>query len=418
MLEKKWLPAAVIIAALCIAYAPLVTNQGLVVTDDTFTSDITNGEWPLRIEIGRMVRQGEWPLWSRTLYGGYPLLPASPAAEPLTLLLFSSLGPVAALNAYILIVLAMAGLGTAVLARAMGCSLAGSAIAGIGFAFSGYMVCQLKHLGIISCISWTPWALWALLRAFENEAEPLRPKLKWLGLFSLTTGLQWLAAFPQSSYIATLLYVAFGFALILRRHGKVRNTLAFGLSGVLGVLIGAVQLIAIYQHTKLSTRSEGVSVEWATQFNYWLPNLWTFVWPYKNGDIGNHTYEGHGIFWEDYSYVGLITFTLALATLAAVRSTWVRFWWLTALVAMLLVLGNNTPFFPAAFHVLPGLNFFRFPTRFLFVVHLGLSLLAAVSLTRFEGWLRKRKIELIEKTNPAWKDLSDEWFKSERDSIL
>lgn len=29
---------------------------------------------------------------------------------------------------------------------------------------------------------------------------------------------------------------------------------------------------------------------------------------------------------------------------------------------------------------------------------------------QIKGWLRRKKIELIESMNPEWKDLSDEWF--------
>jgi putative endonuclease len=37
----------------------------------------------------------------------------------------------------------------------------------------------------------------------------------------------------------------------------------------------------------------------------------------------------------------------------------------------------------------------------------------AVAIARekqIKGWLRKKKIELIEKTNPEWNDLSKEWY--------
>ena len=30
---------------------------------------------------------------------------------------------------------------------------------------------------------------------------------------------------------------------------------------------------------------------------------------------------------------------------------------------------------------------------------------------QLKGWLRMRKVELIEKTNPMWLDLSDSWFR-------
>ncbi|HET9135239.1 MAG TPA: GIY-YIG nuclease family protein [Candidatus Kapabacteria bacterium] len=38
--------------------------------------------------------------------------------------------------------------------------------------------------------------------------------------------------------------------------------------------------------------------------------------------------------------------------------------------------------------------------------------------TTLKGWIRKRKIELIETMNPEWNDLSDQFGISERDSSL
>jgi len=29
---------------------------------------------------------------------------------------------------------------------------------------------------------------------------------------------------------------------------------------------------------------------------------------------------------------------------------------------------------------------------------------------QIKGWLRKKKIDLIESTNPEWRDLSEDWF--------
>jgi putative endonuclease len=35
-----------------------------------------------------------------------------------------------------------------------------------------------------------------------------------------------------------------------------------------------------------------------------------------------------------------------------------------------------------------------------------------------KGWLRRKKIELIQKENPLWRDLSDGWFDAQLDSSL
>ncbi len=36
---------------------------------------------------------------------------------------------------------------------------------------------------------------------------------------------------------------------------------------------------------------------------------------------------------------------------------------------------------------------------------------AIVREKQLKGWLRKKKIELIEKINPHWRDLSKDWYK-------
>ena len=35
-----------------------------------------------------------------------------------------------------------------------------------------------------------------------------------------------------------------------------------------------------------------------------------------------------------------------------------------------------------------------------------------------KGWLRKRKIALIEAANPTWEDLAEEWFEKEQQVLL
>ncbi len=49
-----------------------------------------------------------------------------------------------------------------------------------------------------------------------------------------------------------------------------------------------------------------------------------------------------------------------------------------------------------------------------FLVFYETSSSVQVALERekqIKGWLRKKKIALIESVNPNWKDLSDEWFE-------
>ena len=41
---------------------------------------------------------------------------------------------------------------------------------------------------------------------------------------------------------------------------------------------------------------------------------------------------------------------------------------------------------------------------------------AIVREKQLKGWLRRKKIELIESVNPEWDDLAENWFNGARDS--
>ena len=57
--------------------------------------------------------------------------------------------------------------------------------------------------------------------------------------------------------------------------------------------------------------------------------------------------------------------------------------------------------------------------RLVFVEATGDALAAIAREKQIKGWLRRKKIELIEKENPLWRDLSDDWCDpSRRDPSL
>ena len=81
-------------------YWKLTTMQGIVVTDDVFTSDIMNESFPYRHYIGEVLRNGQFPTWLPYIYGGIPLLARAEAGGcyPFNLVLFA-LFPPAVVNA-------------------------------------------------------------------------------------------------------------------------------------------------------------------------------------------------------------------------------------------------------------------------------------------------------------------------------
>lgn len=385
---------ALLTAAALLPYWPLLTFSVIFITDDYFASDIFNGELPARVLVGQGLGSGQLPLWTSQLCSGFPL--AGSPADPIGLALFTLLPPAPALDALVIILLLVASHGAYGLARRFGSDRIGAWLAGVAFAGSGYIACQLKHLSIVSTVVWLPVGLLLIDRALDPGDS--RRRSVWTALFGLVFAEQALCGFPQSAYICALTYGAFALfrTWTSRRESdpprlRVGPLARLGGASVLGAAAGAVLLLPLSALGSISDRAEGISYEWSTRLAYWLPNLQTFLRPYVNGDISDNTYVGPPFFWEDYGYVGALTFILALyAAYRERRRPIVAFTFWMALVACLFVLGQATPVFHVAYLLIPGLKLFRFPTRFLIVVELGLALLAAFGLTRLRDDLARR----------------------------
>jgi hypothetical protein len=403
---RRLLPTGLLVLLVIVPYWKLTTMQGVMITDDVFTSDLMNDGFPYRMYFGEALKQGEFPLWYPPVYGGFPLVARaeSGVCSPSTIFFFGLFPPYHALNLYILFTLVTAGIGMFLFAREISGSVAGGLVAGISFSWSGFMVCHIKHLSMLGTVSLFPLALLALERATAERGNGWRSRP--MLLFSLLFGLQILSGHIQTAYYAGLVYVAYALLRLWPRAEKpgrgrkpasrwrrffappVRNVAAgVVVAFFVAVGLGAVQLLPTYELVGLSQRAEGVTFEYAADYSYEPANAITFAVPYANGDVSDGSYTERSVFWEDYGYAGAVVLLLALLAVVVQRTRWhVKFFAVAAVGAYLIVLGSHTPVFGVLFHLVPGMKYFRFPTRFLFLVDASLAVLAAFGM----GWLSTR----------------------------
>jgi hypothetical protein len=398
-------PVALLILAVLIPYWKLTSMQGVIITDDIFTSDIMNDSFPYRFYLGELLRNWQWPLWYPLIYGGFPMLARAEAgvAYPLNIILFWILPAYMALNAVILLTLITAAVGMYFYCREIETSETGALVAGISFAYSGFMVAHLKHLSTVNAASWFPIGLLLIERGFKQDpSASFMKRARPFILLALVMGIQNLSGHTQTAYYCGLGYAAyFLFKFFVSRRSKhakhEKKEIAatatpfsrdwrlygFAVAIVLAIGVSAVQLLPTYELVSLTQRSGGVTFEYASNYAYDPANITTFFYPYARGDIGNATYTGKSIFWEDYGYVGLLTILFALYAAVALwrNGPLVKFLVIGTILSYLLVLGPNTPLYEGVFHVVPGMKFFRFPTRFLLMVDAFVAVLAALGVT-------------------------------------
>ncbi|MNR99782.1 Bacterial membrane protein YfhO [compost metagenome] len=337
--------------------------------------------YPFRVVAAAAMKSGELPFWNPFQFGGFPLLAAlqSGAFFPGNWGFWVLPGPVA-MNLAVALAYGVAGLGVLGLARALGMGHAGAAIAAIAFAFGGFMVAHLEHVGMIQAASLLPAMLWAIERYRQTDGEG-----RYARWAALLLALQILAGHPQMVVLS--LMVVGAYALCRGAGGTHGGRYAIGLlaAGAIAVGLCLAQLLPAFGLIAESQR-QGFAYEALVAeslpprqlISLWMPFL--FGAP-PSGPFPTPPWGAGPWYNEIIGYVGVVT--LGLAAVGASRwrkepST--RFWTGLALVALLLALGGATPLYQL-WAELPLLKSLRAPGRHLLEFDLAVAMLAGYGLT-------------------------------------
>ena len=339
--------------------------------------------------------QGEIPLWNPWNNGGMPFLadPQTAVFYPPRLLTIAFSG-LAGGWSYHALELEMAvhvlafTLMMYLLLRRMTRNLHGSVpgallaaiISGYGGWTSGYPPLQLA---ILESGIWLPVAMLGIYET--TEVRPVR--WRWLLLSSLALGLSWLAGHSQTSWQLSMALVAWiawrAWEKHIRWHVFLRMAaavalLAFGLAAV--QLLPGLEYLLHTGRAVLGFDAKGNGFPVRDLLQYLFPAQLSLYSPL---------------------YIGIAGLVLVLIALQQGLHT-VRFWLLTALVAMALSLGKNAALFPALYNLLPGLRWFRGQERAAYLVSHSLAIAAGLTLAQLGSaaesttrWYDARRILIV-----------------------
>lgn len=406
-----WLGAALVIIAVVTAFfwKALLTDRVLA------GYDLSTYFYPYRQYAAAALRQGDLPLWNPYLFQGVPFLANQQTAvlypPNLVYLLFSA---ETGLALSIALHLVWGGLGVYVFTRTTTKLVWLAALgAAITFGLSGFLGAQVGHVNQVNAAVWLPWALFIAHRVYYGRS------VRWAVTLSFLLAVQFLAGHAQPSYMtlcAVMLYwlghavwdwlgytgyrpaffaVAGAPAAQLRtlRSGPSptpawfaylkdwytralwRPIVALVLMG--GAFAGTValaapQLLPMFQLTHHSIRQGGLSYGEATAFSLSPREFLAGMLPTPDGLVSTAEYFG---------FIGILAICLALlAVIATIRrpATW-GFAGL-ACVGLLLALGAFNPAYRALFEVLPGLDLFRVPARWLLLYTFAASVLVGIGI--------------------------------------
>jgi hypothetical protein len=382
-------------AAFFVAFFSWVFFKGkLLVGGDAFVYS-----YPLRAAAWDAIRNGHLPLWTPTIFSGYPLLSISQLAigYPLTWG-YAFLPGGYAEEVFVLAPFLLAPAFTYFYARQIARTRLAALVAALTFTYGGLMVSPLSTGGIqTNGMMWLPLLLIAIERTRHARFATC------LACASAAYAMSVLTGHGQSFLYVAILANAYGaflsFAARRSRRRAWQPLAVSALATILGASVGAFQILETMRAQRRSIRN---SLDYAYFVGgSFTPRawLWTIIAPLyvdKSVDVT--------------PYVPPLALLLAALAVAlyfhkngsvatrdaqcddardARRDPRVVFWLAAAIVSALLMLGDATPLARLLFHV-PAINLFRYPCRHALEWTFAVATLAAYGCDAARSWFERR----------------------------
>lgn len=367
-----------LIAAVLAFYAlPLFTDRV------TIQWDAVQYFYPYQKHFSDSLRAGRLPFWTSVLFGGFPFLAdmQSGAWYPLNWPFFLAGIQPRSIFWELALHAAVAAAGAYLLARRLTGSRTAGIVAGLSYSLSGYFAAHSQHVCLFQAAAWLPMLLWLVARWTD------RPGRHRAAALALAAG-----CIALTGHFQTVLYdfcaaAVFAVALVAgSRRQWPRAIFAIAVIAGGALALAAVQIFPSAELVAHSLRSRLSAGDWTLGILQWRSAA-TYLMPNAAGAF-RQPYTGPADISQHYFYAGILLLPLAILGLRERALRWVA---LALVVPFALYAAGPAGLLYHALVRLPGFSSVRAPTHAMFVVTLGLALLAgagAARLTLFRrGWI-------------------------------
>ena len=391
--QAHWCAAILLLCVTAGGFRALVAHPGdlLVGPQRGGYNDVTDSILPVRAWPAQIAaREGSAPLWNPSGGVGLPWVgnPQSAMLYPGNWLYF--LFPAEAAVSWVLFAHhLLAGIGVYFLARRLKMSYWSGVLSGCCFALAPYLLANSAegHYNPICLMAWVPWAF----IAFDRWQEGHRGST---AILAFVISLQFFAGHAQEVFYEVLLMSG----LVATRAGidTVRgqwktaawSLLRWTVVGISVIGLVAKDLLPIRVYTQHAIRAGGLAAEVTGLGGVPVVGLAQLFNPWAWGPADHFTLPAgvnNLMFWETFCYFGLIPLLLAvLAACSTSLSHPARRFAILAAITLLFALGSYGPIYETVHRLVPGISYFRAPSRALFLTSFCVALLAGFGL----DWLQ------------------------------
>lgn len=384
------------------------TMQGIFFGADEIGSDIIHFSYPHREYFANeYLKHGKLLLWNSYVSSGVPVIAQveTEVFNPIAILLFLLFPVPIAFNWMIIVSYLLVALGMYLYCRTLNLSQVSAFYTALVFTLSFFMVAHLRHIPIISTISYMPFIFWALENMIKNSFQKKKHNLTWSLVLAVSVALSFLGGSLSTMYPILLVVCCYFLIRVWLKYLDDKiipiGLILLFLFGLLeGIILAGVQLVPSFELFPYSSRS-GFSFNAAISIGYYLKYLLMFLFPYIHGDpsAGTWSLDPSQSFWENIGYIGILPLCLSIfAVYFGIKNKhqYIRLLSIMLLFVFLLTLGNNTFIYHFFWDFFPGFRILRVPGRFLLFVDFTLAVLAGYAVQYlYQRFANKMKIAII-----------------------
>jgi len=286
-------------------YASMAEEAGITEPHNALISDLILENYAWKLTIDEQLKQGQLPLWQRAIVGGAPFLAAGQSSSlyPFTLLTLFIFPISASYGWFTVLTLWMAGINMYIFVRVLGIGRAGGLISALAYQLSAFFIVSITFQMIIATAAWLPLCLAMVEKTIRQDAAlgDNPASLPWVVVGAGALGLAGLAGHVEALYFTLLVmgfYAAWRLAAYLVEHRREKGVVRYVLRRcawllalvILGVGLGAIQILPSYELASRSFREGAVTLGQVRGWAYPARRVIAFVMPNFFGNPSHHRY--------------------------------------------------------------------------------------------------------------------------------
>lgn len=276
------------------------------IPQNNLLTDLIIENYPWKRFTLEAVQRGELPLWNPYLFAGAPFLATGQHSMLYPFSWIFLLVPLAkAYGWYTLGQLWLAGVMMYVYGRVLNMRRGSALLAALVYQGSGFMLASSAVFSmIIGAVVWLPLLLACIEKVIVNTARGSGTTLPWAVVGAIALGLQILAGHIEITYYTLLIMAVYALWRIVgvARSGAVDGTARGGLRAqmrpglwllamvLVGLMLGAVQLIPFYEVGQVNFREGAASFAEVRGYAFPLRRVVTLALPNFFGNPSHHSY--------------------------------------------------------------------------------------------------------------------------------